>query len=69
MVRVTKIQKVKNISNLAKNQFYIKNHKKIYTILTFSKISEINGTFTIEREKTAKKNQIYFYISNIFFML
>ncbi|RIA85915.1 hypothetical protein C1645_830102 [Glomus cerebriforme] len=36
------IQKVKGISDSAKNQFCIEDHRKIYTILTFSKIPEIN---------------------------
>ena len=36
------IQKVEGIFDLTKNQFYIKNHKKTYIILTFNKILKVN---------------------------
>ncbi len=42
MVGVTRIRKIKGISDLAKNQFRIEDHEKTYTIPTFSKTSEIN---------------------------
>ncbi len=41
------------------------NNNKTLIIIYFMKYR----TFTIERGKTARRNQIYFYMPNMFFML